>query len=237
MVDSAKAGWSSGQGRRRNSADRKKTTARCSQHHMPVHQMLLAGLTGVSAEAGDLLRRQAARGLADHAIAVARLTIAVSRTLELDEPETAACARAALFHDAGKLEVPPRILDRPAALSSAAWSLVRTHPERGERLVAAVPELADVAPIVRHHHERWDGAGYPDGLTGDAIPHGARVIFACDAFDAMTSVRPYRPTLTAPAALEEIRAGAGTQFDPVVAGAVVETIESDRRNSGWARGR
>src|SRR3954471_8021261 len=106
---------------------------------MPVHQTLLSSVAGVSAEAGDLLRRQAARGLADHAIAVARLTIAVSRTLELDEPETAACARAALFHDAGKLEVPPRILDRPAALSSAAWSLVRTHPERGERLVAAVP--------------------------------------------------------------------------------------------------
>jgi len=206
---------------------------------MPVHPPLLTALTaGVSAGAGDLLRRQAARGLADHAIAVARLTIAVCRTLDLDEPETAACARAALFHDAGKLELPPRILDRPAPLTSAAWSLVRTHPERGERLVAAVPELADVAPVVRHHHERWDGAGYPDLLAGEDIPHGARVIFACDAFDAMTSVRPYRPTLPLDAALEEIRAGAGTQFDPVVAGAVVDTVDSsDHHTSGWARGR
>jgi putative nucleotidyltransferase with HDIG domain len=206
---------------------------------MPVHQPLLTALAaGVSAGAGDLLRRQAARGLADHAIAVARLTIAVCRALDLDEPDTAACARAALFHDAGKLELPPRILDRPAPLTSAAWSLVRTHPERGERLVAAVPELADVAPVVRHHHERWDGAGYPDLLAGEDIPHGARVIFACDAFDAMTSVRPYRPTLPVDAALEEIRAGAGTQFDPVVARAVVDTVDSsDHHTSGWARGR
>jgi two-component system cell cycle response regulator len=203
--------------------------------HLPLCNALA---DGVSVQAGDLLRRQHARGLADHAMAVARLTIAACRTLDLDESQTAAFARAALFHDAGKLELPPRILDRPAPLSSAAWSLVRTHPERGEHLVAAVPELADVAPIVRHHHERWDGAGYPDGLAGEDIPHGARIVFACDAFDAMTSVRSYRPTLTTAAALEEVRAGAGTQFDPVVATAVVETVASSNRSiSGWARGR
>jgi HD-GYP domain-containing protein (c-di-GMP phosphodiesterase class II) len=185
---------------------------------------------GVSLGAADLLRRQHERGLAEHAMAVGRLTIAVCRTLDLGEAQTAAFARAALFHDAGKLEIPPQILGRPAPLSSAAWSVVRTHPERGERLVAAVPELADVAPIVRCHHERWDGAGYPDGVAGEEIPLGARIVFACDAFDAMTSVRCYRPTLSTAAALGELRAGAGSQFDPVAAGAVVETVSSSDRS-------
>ncbi|HEY3190709.1 MAG TPA: HD domain-containing phosphohydrolase [Solirubrobacteraceae bacterium] len=202
---------------------------------MPAHLPLRDALAdGVSARAADLLRRQHARGLADHAMAVGRLTIAACRTLDLDEARTAEFARAALFHDAGKLEIPPQILGRPAPLSSAAWAVVRTHPERGERLVAPVPELADVAPIVRHHHERWDGGGYPSGLAGDDIPLGARIVFACDAFDAMTSIRCYRPTLSAAAALEEVRAGGGTQFDPDVAAAVVETVA---RSDRFIRGR
>src|SRR4051812_2222386 len=199
--------------------------------HLRLHEALAAG---VSSRAADLLARQSARGLADHALAVGRLTIGVCRTLDLDEERTAAFARAALFHDAGKLELPPRILDRPAPLSSLAWELVRTHPARGERLVAAVPELADIAPVVRHHHERCDGEGYPDGLAGEEIPLGARIVFACDAFDAMTSIRCYRPTLSAWAALEEVRAGGGTQFDPDVAAAVVATVGRSER---FIRGR
>src|SRR4051812_35456371 len=208
-------------------ADRKKRHACRSQHYMPAYVSLRSAVAdGVSPGAADLLRRQHERGLGDHGVCVARLTIAVCHTLELDDAQTAAFARAALFHDVGKLEIPSHILDRRAALTSSAWSVVRRHPELGERLVAEVAELADVAPIVRHHHERWDGLGYPDGLAGAEIPLGARIVFACDAFDAMTSPRPYRPTLTTAAALEEVRAGAGTQFDAVVAAAVVDTVTS-----------
>jgi HD-GYP domain-containing protein (c-di-GMP phosphodiesterase class II) len=162
-------------------------------------------------------------------MAVARLTIAVCRMMDLETDMTAAFARAALFHDAGKLEIPLQILDRAAPLTEAQWALVRTHPSRGERLLNDVPELRDVALIVRHHHERWDGAGYPDGLVGEEIPLGARVVLACDAYDAMTSKRSYGPTLSTAAALEEMRAGAGTQFDPVVAAAVVDTVISSDR--------
>jgi len=196
------------------------------QGSLPLHDALA---DGVSIRAADLLRRQLERGLAEHAMAVARLTIAVSRTLDVDTEVTAAYTRAALFHDAGKLEIPRDILDRAAPLTEAQWALVRTHPSRGERLLNDVPELRDVALIVRHHHERWDGVGYPDGLAGEEIPQGARVVLACDAFDAMTSKRSYRPTLSTAAALEEMRAGAGTQFDPVVAAAVVDTVISSRR--------
>jgi HD-GYP domain-containing protein (c-di-GMP phosphodiesterase class II) len=206
---------------------------------MAGHVSLSAALAdGISERAADLLRRQYEAGLAEHAMAVGRLTIAVCRTLELDDTQTASFSRAAIFHDAGKLEIPSHILNRPAPLTRAAWSVVRAHPERGERLVADVPELADVAPIVRHHHERWDGFGYPDALAGEEIPLGARIVFACDAFDAMTSARPYRPTLTAAAALEEVRAGAGTQFDAVVAAAVVDTVtSSEHLTDGPALGR
>src|SRR4051812_1381833 len=202
---------------------------------LPLHDALA---DGVSIRAADLLRRQHERGLADHAMAVARLTIATCRTLGLATEETAAFARAALFHDAGKLEIPAHILDRPTALNDVAWALIRTHPARGERLTRAVPELRDIAPIVRHHHERWDGVGYPDGLAGEEIPLGGRVVLAGDAFDAMTSKRSYRPTRGRDAAWEEMRAGAGTQFDPVVAAAVVDTvISSDRFIRGSASNR
>src|SRR3954469_5162706 len=193
---------------------------------LPLHDALA---DGVSIRAADLLRRQHERGLADHAMAVARLTIATCRTLDHDAELTAAFARAALFHDAGKLEIPSHILERPTTLNEVAWALVKTHPARGERLTRAVPELRDIAPIVRHHHERWDGGGYPDGLAGEEIPLGARVVLACDAFDAMTSERSYRPTLSNADAFEEMRANADTQFDPVVAAALVDTVTSPHR--------
>jgi HD-GYP domain-containing protein (c-di-GMP phosphodiesterase class II) len=196
----------------------------------------LAG--GISPGAAELLTRMNTRGLVHHGIGVARWVIATCRTVELDETQTAAFARAAIFHDAGKLEIPARVLDRRGPLPRTAWHVVRSHPVRGERLVSEVPELADVAPIVRHHHERWDGAGYPDGLAGEDIPLGARVVFACDAFVAMTEFRCYRPTLDTEQALDEVRAGAGTQFDPIVAAALGDTIASfERFTSGREGGR
>ena len=186
-------------------------------------------LAPLTAAAAGLLARLHDRGLGEHALAVGGRAIMVCQQLGLDEAETARTVRAAFFHDAGKLEIPDRVLNRPGPLEPEEWQLMRTHPERSERLVSGVPELADVAPLVRHHHERWDGGGYPDGLAGEAIPLASRIVFACDAFDAMTAVRSYRPTLSTSEALQEIRAGAGSQFDPTVGAALTMTLSNSTR--------
>jgi putative nucleotidyltransferase with HDIG domain len=157
------------------------------------------------------------RGLAGHAVSVAALAGAVCDALEVDVLETATIQRAALLHDVGKLAVRAEVLESSEPLGAAEWELVRSHPEVGARLLLAFPPLAALAPMVRHHHERWDGRGYPDRLAGAEIPFGARVIAACDAFDAMISARPYRDAMAAEAALEEILRAAGTQLDPDVA--------------------
>jgi HD-GYP domain-containing protein (c-di-GMP phosphodiesterase class II) len=180
----------------------------------------------LSRSATNLLARLYERDLSTHGVAVANLTIGVGQELGLAEAQTAEIMRAAVFHDVGKLEVPRELLDSPRRLRPREWAVMRTHPERGERLVRGVADLASLAPVVRHHHERWDGDGYPDRLAGGAIPLGARIVFACDAFDAMTSPRPYRPTLGVDEALEEVDAGAGTQFDPVVAAALMKSVTS-----------
>jgi putative nucleotidyltransferase with HDIG domain len=124
--------------------------------------------------------------------------------------------RGALLHDIGKIGVPDNILRKPAALSDAEWTTMRKHPEFGARIIAGIPFLEDVARIVRHHHERWDGTGYPDRLAGEAIPLGARVFAVADSFDAMTSDRPYRRAMSIAAACEEVLRCRGTQFDPAV---------------------
>jgi putative nucleotidyltransferase with HDIG domain len=127
--------------------------------------------------------------------------------------------RGALLHDIGKIGVPDNILRKPAALSDAEWVVMRRHPEFGARIVSGIPFLHDVAQIVRHHHERWDGKGYPAGLAGEQIPLGARIFAVADSFDAMTSDRPYRRAMTIAAACEEVQRCSGTQFDPAVADA------------------
>ena len=121
---------------------------------------------------------------------------------------------AALLHDVGKLAVPDEILNKPGRLTETEWAIMREHTVVGARmLLQAGSGLAEVAPIVRATHERVDGRGYPDGLAGDAIPLEARIVACCDAFSAMTTDRPYRSALPLGAALEELRANAGTQFD------------------------
>src|SRR5256714_95708 len=124
--------------------------------------------------------------------------------------------RGALLHDIGKIGVPDNVLRKPAALSEAEWALMRKHPEHGARIIAQIPFLQDVARIVRHHHEHWDGKGYPDGLAGEAIPLGARVFAVGDSFDAMTSDRPYRRAMSVVEARREVARCRGTQFDPAV---------------------
>ncbi|WP_243788286.1 diguanylate cyclase [Saccharopolyspora gloriosae] len=123
---------------------------------------------------------------------------------------------AGRLHDVGKVVIPEAVLSKPAALDDAEWALVRRHPDHGYYLLRSVPELHDIAEIVRQHHERWDGKGYPLGLAADAIRFEARIISVCDAWATMLADRPYRRPLTMDEALQELRDGRGTQFDPAV---------------------
>jgi HD-GYP domain-containing protein (c-di-GMP phosphodiesterase class II) len=120
--------------------------------------------------------------------------------------------------------VPDSILSKPGALNDEEWQVMRGHTIVGERILRAVPGLGPVARIVRHGHERVDGTGYPDGLRGDEIPVGSRIVLVCDAYDAMTSERPYREAMSHAAAATELRAGAGTQFDPRVVDALLQYL-------------
>jgi len=124
--------------------------------------------------------------------------------------------RGALLHDIGKIGVPDNVLRKPAALSEAEWVVMKRHPEHGARIISQIPFLEDVSRIVRHHHERWDGKGYPDGIAGEAIPLGARIFAVADSFDAMTSDRPYRRAMSVEEARVEVVRCRGTQFDPEI---------------------
>src|SRR6202035_3419716 len=121
---------------------------------------------------------------------------------------------------------PDVILDKPSALDSNEWVLVRQHTLLGERILSAAPALRPVARIVRSSHERWDGAGYPDGLAGEQIPLAARIVAACDAYDAIISNRCYRPASSPAAACAELLREAGRQFDPVVVAAVLDSLDA-----------
>ena len=142
--------------------------------------------------------------LAHHLADVADLAEAVGRRLHVAEPRLAAIRQAAELHDVGKLAIPEEILGKPGPLSEDEWGFVRRHTVIGERILGSAPVLAEAATIVRSSHERWDGMGYPDQLAGADIPLGARIISVCDAFDAMTSNRPYAAALTRDEALREL---------------------------------
>jgi two-component system, cell cycle response regulator len=156
------------------------------------------------------------------------LALAVGRELRMGPEALDEVARAAELHDVGKIAVPDAILDKPGSLDPVEWSFMRRHPLIGERILLAAPALRPVARLVRSSHERWDGGGYPDGLRGDEIPLGARVVAVCDAFDAMTTERPYREPITEEEALEELRRCAGAQFDPAVVAAFCAVITRER---------
>ena len=130
----------------------------------------------------------------------------------------------ALLHDVGKLTIPDAILRHPGPLDEEQWAVMRRHPVASEAIVREVPGLEAVAVAVLSEHERWDGAGYPDGLAGTAIPLPARVTLACDAYHAMISDRPYRPRLGPAAAREELVRCAGSQFDPEVVEALLTIL-------------
>jgi diguanylate cyclase (GGDEF)-like protein len=156
--------------------------------------------------------------------AVAALAVQVGRLLGLDAEQRHVLADAARLHDVGTIAIPDAILQAQGQLSEADWAFLRAHTLLGERIMAAAPALARPAALVRSSHERWDGTGYPDGLAGADIPLGSRIIFACDAYDAMTSPRPYRVQVTRTEALAELRRCAGTQFDPDVVAALGDVL-------------
>jgi two-component system cell cycle response regulator len=151
-----------------------------------------------------------------HLDSVGSLAVETGLKLGLRRDEIDELVRAAQLHDLGKLAVPDEILHKEGPLDEREWAFVRQHPLVGERILRASPAFRNVATIVRSTHERWDGAGYPDGLAQAEIPIASRIIAACDAFTAMTSARPYRAALSTEAALTELERFAGTQFDPAV---------------------
>ena len=160
----------------------------------------------------------------EHSAEVVELAGRVGRRLALERASLVELECAARLHDVGKIGVPDEILRKPGPLEEREWKTIKRHPERGAEVLSRIPALEAVATIVRFHHERWDGGGYPDGLAGDAIPLASRVISACDAFRAMTSDRPYRKAMEIEHALEELEKHAGSQFDPNVVGALLEVV-------------
>jgi diguanylate cyclase (GGDEF)-like protein len=164
--------------------------------------------------------------LGAHLSDVAVLAQAVALRLGLSDVQADEVKRAAALHDIGKLAIPESILTKTGPLTATEWDFVRQHTLIGERILAAAPSLAGCGAIVRSSHEWWDGTGYPDGLAGESIPLAARIVAVCDAFDAMTSERSYRPRNSVRAAVQELRRCAGTQFDPTVVKLFVDELDA-----------
>ena len=171
-------------------------------------------------EARDAYTGEHSRNVVAHAGAVAR-------RLGLSDPQVAEAEQVAMLHDIGKLAIPDTILTKPGPLDEEEWRTMQSHSVSGEELISNTPGLAHLAPAIRGEHERWDGTGYPDGLSGDEIPLASRIACVCDAYHAMTSDRPYRAALSPQEARREIESGAGTQFCPTSARALLEVLEED----------
>jgi diguanylate cyclase (GGDEF)-like protein len=164
----------------------------------------------------------------DHARWITNLSLRVGRELGLDERALKCLELGALLHDIGKIGIPSDVLSKPGRLTAAERTLVQTHPELGERIIAPIDRLQTVRPIVRHCHERWDGRGYPDGIAGEDIPLESRIIFVCDAYHAMTTDRPYRRRLSHREAVRRLAEGAGSQFDPHVVEVALRVLEREQ---------
>jgi diguanylate cyclase (GGDEF)-like protein len=199
-------------------------------------------LAGV-ADAAEFVRGDAALALmaalserdawtAAHSRAVGNMSATLAQKLGLSA-EADTIRTAALLHDIGKMAIPDAVLNKPAGLDEPEWALMREVPLAGERTLRAVPGMGVAARLVRHIHERWDGSGHPDGLAGDQIPLGSRVIAPCDAYHAMTSPRPWRPALTHEEAVHELVDSAGVEFDPDITEVLIGHVNGLRQAAAY----
>jgi HD-GYP domain-containing protein (c-di-GMP phosphodiesterase class II) len=171
----------------------------------------------------------------EHCRGVVRLSLNVARALKLDAERCRNVEFGALLHDVGKIAIPNEIINKPGKLDEREWAIVKMHTIEGQRMLETVGGvMRSVGRIVRSSHERWDGAGYPDGLRGEEIPLESRIVSACDAFDAMTTTRSYRKGMSVDVAVAELTANSGTQFDPGVVAAVLEVLERPSPSSATA---
>jgi diguanylate cyclase (GGDEF)-like protein len=166
---------------------------------------------------------------AAHSEAVLELALEVAAELGMDGDNATSVGQVALLHDIGKVGVPDAILQKPGRLTDPEWEVMREHPAIGAQIVGAILPLSHLAPAVRAEHERWDGAGYPDGLAGEAVPLASRICFVCDAWHAMTSDRPYRRALTPEQARAELERHTGSQFCPTTVAALVRVLDREGR--------
>ena len=174
---------------------------------------------------GDLVEADDAY-TSEHSHGVVALTLAVADELGLDPATRRDAELAALLHDVGKIRMPKSIMNKPGPLDDDEAAVMRTHAVEGQQILDRIGgTLARVGVVVRHHHERYDGGGYPDGVAGERIPIAARIITVCDSFSAITTDRPYRAAQPLEAAIAELRRHAGSQFDPAVVAALERVLE------------
>lgn len=161
---------------------------------------------------------------AGHSVRVADISVVLARLIDLSTADIDIVRRGALLHDIGKIGIPEKILRKHGALTKEERHVIDMHPIFGASILARMPEAAPLVPVVLHHHEHWDGSGYPGKLSMTDIPLHARIVSVADAYDAMTSYRTYGPALTAEQALEELRSCAGSQFEPRLVDAMHEAF-------------
>lgn len=161
-----------------------------------------------------------------HSERVARYSVSIARAMELPPEQIRKVRLSALLHDVGKIGIDDRILRKPTALTDEEFEIMKQHPAKGAAIMAAIPQLADIIPGMKHHHERWDGGGYPDDLKGENIPMLARIVAVADTFDAMTTTRPYQQAMEISYVIHRIQSLAGTRFDPQVTNLLTKAFES-----------
>jgi two-component system cell cycle response regulator len=168
----------------------------------------------------------------EHSRDIAELVPRVGMAMGVEGIDSDELELAARFHDVGKVAVPDAVLRKPGPLDAQEWNVMACHVEWGAELLRHLPDCETLARIVRHHHERYDGGGYPDGLKGDDIPLASRIIAVCDAYGAMVSDRPYRRALPKEHAIKELQDGAGGQFDPAAVAAMLAVTGTNGSDKG-----
>jgi len=162
---------------------------------------------------------------AGHSRRVMEYSIAIAQRMKLSENEIERLKKSALLHDIGKIGIPDVVLHKKTKLTEDEFAVIKSHPEIGATILKSIKSFKDFVPSVYHHHERYDGKGYPQGIQGEKIPLHARIIAVADSFDAMTSNRPYRDAFLLEAALSELEKNRGIQFDPYIAGVFLKIFE------------